>query len=122
MKQLEHKEQATLIEWWAILCRERGYSQDMLFAIPNGGARNAITGAMLKAEGVRRGIPDLFLAMPSCCFHGLFIEMKKTKGGVVSEYQKNIHEQLRNQGYDVAICKGWAEARQVICEYLGVWL
>ena len=122
MKQEEHKEQATLIEWWAILCRELGYPQDMLFAIPNGGARNAITGAMLKAEGVRRGIPDLFLAMPSCCFHGLFIEMKKTKGGVVSEYQKNIHEQLRNQGYDVAICKGWAEARQVICEYLGVWL
>ena len=31
------------------------------FAVPNGGARSAITGAILKAEGVRAGVPDWWL-------------------------------------------------------------
>lgn len=36
----------------------------LLFAIPDGGRRDAVTGAHLKAEGVRAGVPDMFLAVP----------------------------------------------------------
>lgn len=48
----------------------------MLFAIPNGGHRNIRVAVKLKAEGVRAGIPDLFLPVPSRGYHGLWIELK----------------------------------------------
>lgn len=122
MNNLEHKEQATLIEWWAIYCREYHIDEALLFAIPNGGARSAITGAMLKAEGVRKGIPDLFLAIPKEPFHGLFIEMKKPKGGIVSDEQSIAMDMLKCQRYKCEVCRGWAQAREAICAYLGNYL
>jgi hypothetical protein len=33
----------------------------VFWATPNGGARNKVTGAILKATGTKAGIPDLFL-------------------------------------------------------------
>ena len=60
----------------------------LLFAIPNGGARHIKTARELKAEGVRKGVPDLFLAYPHNGYSGLFIEMKKRYGGRVSPEQK----------------------------------
>ena len=38
-----------------------------------------------KVSGVRPGLPDLFMIINSI---GIFIEMKRKKGGVVSEEQK----------------------------------
>lgn len=118
MKQLEHKEQVTLIEWWRYAHQQFGLSEPLLFAIPNGGARSATTGALLKAEGVRAGVPDLFLAVPRGSYHGLFIEMKKIKGGVVSAAQECRCAELHSQGYAVEICHGWQEAVTTITSYL----
>lgn len=96
----------------------------LLFAIPNGGLRNPVTANRLKATGVKRGVPDLFLPVPSiinnAIISGLFIEMKKWKGGVVSEYQKNWQKELIKKGYCVKICHGWVEARNEIVVYLGL--
>ena len=72
----EHQEQSAVISWWALAHRQYGLPEFALFAIPNGGARDVITGARLKAEGVRRGVVDLMLAKPNGTFSGLFIEMK----------------------------------------------
>ena len=66
----------------------------------------------------RAGVPDLFLACVSSCFNGLFIEMKKTRGGRVSESQKVYLELLKDRGYAVAVCHGWLEAKQSIESYL----
>lgn len=118
MKQLEHKEQVALIEWWRYAHQLFGLYESLLFAIPNGGARSATTGALLKAEGVRAGVPDLFLAVPRGSYHGLFIEMKKPKGGVVSAAQEAMCAELRRQGYAVEICHGWQEAVTTITSYL----
>ena len=52
----EHEEQAALIEWWGLYARWKSLPPSLLMAIPNGGYRSAITGARLKAEGVRVGI------------------------------------------------------------------
>ena len=60
MKLTEHRIQAGLFKWFK-LASARHPELALLFAIPNGGARDPITGAMLKAEGVKRGVPDLFL-------------------------------------------------------------
>ena len=115
----EHSEQVALVEWWSMYARWKSLPASLLMAIPNGGARTAVTGAMLKAEGVRAGIPDLFLAVPTRQAPGLWIEMKRQKGGVVSDEQKAAMAALEAQGYVCTVCKGWKEARSAISDYLG---
>lgn len=118
----EAVEQAALIRW-----ADHHWFGKHLFAIPNGGLRNKIVAAKLKREGVRRGIPDLFLTIPkyydehkdSIAAHGLFLEMKRKKGSSTSKYQTKCINLLRGKGYEVEVCKGWVEAANVICEYLG---
>jgi hypothetical protein len=90
----------------------------LLFAIPNGGLRNHVTANRLKATGVKKGVPDLFLPLARS-YHGLFIEMKK-KGGIVSKEQKEWQKELTKQNYRAIICRGWVEARNETIKYLGV--
>lgn len=117
----ERIEQETLIIHATLLLRERGYDERLLFAIPNGGTRsNKIEAANMKRGGVRAGIPDLMLAVPSQGFHGLFIEMKKRHGGTVSKAQKEVIPLLSAQGYRCEICRGFDEALGVLKEYLGI--
>lgn len=118
MKTLEHTEQVNLMKWWALACHKYGLDERLLFAIPNGGERNIVVAARLKAEGVRAGVPDLFLACGRTDYHGLFIEMKKAKGGRVSDNQKCYMDILKTRGYAVVVCHGWNEARQAIESYL----
>lgn len=120
MKSLEHAEQVNLIHWWALQCRRFGIHEQLLFAIPNGGQRNIITAKRMKDEGVRSGIPDLFLAVPRGNFHGLFIEMKKPRGGVVSDNQKACMEMLSANGYCVTVCHGFLDAQEAIKGYLSL--
>lgn len=112
----EHQQQSHLVKW-ASLQSKAIPELDMLFAIPNGGARTAVTGAMLKREGVRPGIPDLMLAYPNHESAGLFIEMK-TKGGKIAPHQDKWLEKLTAHGYRVEVCWSFEEAKDVIMEYL----
>lgn len=92
----------------------------LLFAIPNGGWRFPKTAARLKAAGVKAGVPDLFLPVARRNFHGLFIEMKRLKGGVVSDAQLDWITDLEAQGYAVYVCRGWWDAWKKLCWYLGI--
>ncbi len=112
----ESREQQALFRWWDMYRSQ--YPEALMFAVPNGGARSAITGARLKAEGVLAGVPDVFLAYPAGGLHGLFIEMKRQKGGRVSAPQKAVMQALRMQGYEVAVCHGWQEARDTVIRYM----
>ena len=61
-----------------------------------------------KAEGLRAGLPDLLIVLPNLL---LFIEMKRTKGGVVSPVQKEWIEALNKiDGVKAIVCKGADEA------------
>lgn len=119
MNQIEHKEQCALMKWWHLSCNRFGADEKLLFAIPNGGRRDVVTASNLRAEGVRAGVPDLFLAVPAFGFHGLFIEMKREKGGVVSDFQKEYISLLHERGYNAIVCHGWIEAKNSIESYLG---
>ena len=88
------------------------------FAVPNGGNRNAITGAIMKREGVRAGVPDLLIMVPSSRSHGLAIEMKKVKGSTTSKEQKAWGVALRKMGYHWEVCKGHEQAIDSITKYL----
>jgi hypothetical protein len=100
--------------------------------IPNGGARaddargNAIRGGKLKAEGVKEGIPDIFLPVARQNCHGLYIEMKKPamrpkrpgSSGGVSEKQAEFRDFAHKQGYGWVVCYDWLEAWEMIVKYL----
>ena len=117
----ESQEQASLVSWWRLAGPKLG-ANAVLHSIPNGGRRDAVTGARLKAEGAVAGVPDLFLACARSGCHGLYLELKRPKGGRVSESQRNLFPLLEAQGYGVAVCHGWQEARQTIEDYLaGRW-
>jgi len=116
MKNEEHKNQHALVSWWAIVCKKYNLPEFALYACPNGGARNAVTGAILKREGVRRGIPDLFLAHPSNGFAGMYIEMKASKGVISKDQQAFIDHASKN--YNCVICYDWMEAKTSIESYL----
>ena len=90
---------------------------DLLYAIPNGGMRSKTEAAIMKAEGVVPGIPDLFLAVPTKKFHGLYIEMKSQEGKL-TEKQCQMTDKLAGQGYDVVICNNFDLFQTIITIYL----
>ena len=114
----EHQEQASLITW-ARHTESHWPELALLHAIPNGGWRHPATGKKLKAEGLKRGVPDLCLPVARHGYHGLYIEMK-AKGRYPSKEQKWWLERLTEQGYHAVVCKGFAQAVDVITEYLTV--
>lgn len=114
----EHDEQVNLIQWFRFKSELFGISEQLLFAIPNGGQRNILVARKLKAEGVRAGVPDLFLAYPNHRHCGLFIEMKKESNGRASDSQKGFLKLLNETGYLAVVCKGWQAASEVIEKYL----
>ena len=115
---LEHDEQSALMAW-AAHAAVRYPELEWLFAIPNGGKRAPATARRLKKEGVKAGVPDTCLPVARGPHHGLFIEMK-TKRGTASPAQKSWLDFLLGQGYLAVICRGWCEAANVLCDYLGI--
>ena len=109
---------ANLLFRWAEVARGKFPALDLLFHIPNGGKRGKAEAARFKAEGVKAGVPDLFLPVPRGKAHGLFIELKRRKGGRVSKEQAIWTISLQAQGYRAEVAKGWEEARDIIIEYL----
>jgi hypothetical protein len=112
----EHDNQVFLMQW-ARLQVQAMPDLALLFAIPNGGKRHIGVARKLKAEGAKSGIPDLFLPAARNGYNGLFIELK-TEKGTVSPNQKHWIEALREQGYQVEVCRGWDAARLVLLDYM----
>lgn len=117
MKAGEHQIQCALMQWWRQASPKE--IRPLLFAIPNGGARHAATGAMLKREGVRAGIPDLFLAIGRGGYHGLFLELKTEKGRL-STQQRAMLCHLTAAGYFCVTAYGLDHAIDAIKGYLAL--
>lgn len=109
----EAQEQALVIEWAQYNPRLK-----WLYAIPNGGSRDKREAANLKRQGVKRGVSDLFLPVPCRGYHGLYIEMKRTKGGTVSPKQREFIADMTANGYYAAVCRGAQEAIKLIEWYM----
>lgn len=114
----ESQEQQALFRWWRLFQPKLAPGR-VMYAIPNGGRRDAATGARLKAEGVLAGVPDVFLACPRPPYAGLYIELKRKAGGRASPAQKAMLATLEASGYAVAVCHGWRDAASEIIHYLG---
>ena len=91
-------------------------------AVPNGGHRSIVTASRLKAEGVKRGVPDLLIFDEFCdyrkpgIYNGLAIELKDGKKGVVSADQKRWMERLRECGWRAEVCRSGDEVIALLSE------
>jgi hypothetical protein len=113
----EGDEQRAVFEWARLLERRRP-ELALLLHIPNGGLRNAPEAARFKGEGVRRGFPDMFLPVARGGYHGLMVELKRARGGRVSDDQMAWLSALNEQGYRAVVARGAAEAIREITQYL----
>ena len=115
----EADEQKAIFEWI-------GYSigrfpeLKLCMHIPNGGYRNPREAHNLRLQGVKSGVPDLFLPVAKRGYHGLFIELKRKKGGRLSEDQKQWLDDLFEQGYLAVRCDGADEAIGMLERYLEI--
>lgn len=113
----EHDEQAQLMDW----CREKEGDDPryaMIFAIPNGAFTSQRTANRLSREGRKAGVPDMFLAVPVGSFGGLFIELKRLRGGRVSDVQRDWIARLAAGGYVAVVALGARAAIAIIEAYL----
>lgn len=106
---------------------------DLFHAIPNGGARSRATAGRLKAEGVKRGVPDTFLPVPkpfvtpagaSGLYLGLYIEFKSAarrghKNGGLSDSQLDFISAVRKNGYCARVAHSFDEAADIVMQYYG---
>jgi hypothetical protein len=104
----EHEEQVGFVNWFE--CKFPGVR---IFAIPNGGHRAVSVGKQLKAEGVRAGVPDLFVPE-----WRLWIEMKRAHGGRLSEDQKDWIAYLEGIGDTVIVGLGATDASRKVMDHI----
>lgn len=115
----EAEEQENVISW-AELAIVQYPELKLLHHIPNGGSRDVREAVNLKRQGVKSGVPDLCLPVPRGKYHGLYIELKRIKGGRVSDEQQQWLTELQNVGYRAVVCKGWEAAKTEIEWYLNL--
>jgi hypothetical protein len=115
----EHSEQVTLFDWatWQVNLGHEPLR--WMFAIPNGGHRHKAIAAKLKIEGVKAGVPDICLPWPAQGYHGLYIEMK-VSGNKPTSKQIDYLEWLTGCGYLALVANGFDEAKEILCNYLGI--
>lgn len=111
----EHRIQCECVRWFSLQYpRLRG----RLFAVPNGGRRDAVTGVKLKAEGVVAGVTDLILLKRNRDYGALLIEMK-TRKGRQRDSQKQWEETVCADGeYKYVVCHSFDDFRREVNFYL----
>ena len=115
----EAQEQEALFAW-ARLSAAKYPGLELMYHIPNEGKRTVSNGAALKRQGLKKGVPDICLPVPKGKYHGMYIEMKKKGEKPTAEQKKYINE-LAKQGYACIIAdKGWADAAELIKEYMSM--
>nr|WP_298117395.1 VRR-NUC domain-containing protein [uncultured Pseudomonas sp.] len=115
----EGNEQVALLRWLQL---QHPAAYALTYHVPNGGRRDKVTAAKLKAQGVKAGIPDLKMAIARGGFFGLYIEFKATPphDAAVSPSQREMLALLADQGYRAIVCRGMAEAMAAIIKYLNL--
>ena len=78
--------------------------------VPNGGNRSAVTGARMKKQGTKRGVPDNFIFDGPEEYKGIVIELKRVKGGRLTPEQKCWLKELKERGWLTKVSHGADEA------------
>lgn len=109
MKHEESDMQRACVKWFRLQ-----YPSCVVFAVPNGGARNRVTGAVMKAEGVLAGVADLVIVAPGRVF---FVELK-TQDGRLRDTQRDFADAVRRLGHEYAVCRSFDEFRDYVSDWM----
>ena len=110
----EHHLQTSCVNWFRYQYPQYRHN---LFAVPNGGRRDKVTGAKMKEEGVLAGVADLILLKSNAQYGALLIEMKDQKGRQ-SESQKEWQQLIEADGYKYVICRSFEDFVREVASYL----
>ena len=114
MKKSETTEQICLMNW--AKQNEKFIPElKLLYHVPNEGKRS--NGSILKAAGLKAGVPDLCLPVARRGFNGLYVEMKYGSNKP-TEKQREFMQQLQQEGNYVAVAYSMEQAREIIRHYL----
>src|ERR1700692_402445 len=129
--------QYAIVEWSHTVKVSSYRLSDFLIKISNEGKRGWFTGKKMKKEGLKKGVSDLFLALPikvKTTFHidnsediicesihkpGLWMEIKSKKGKP-SVYQMEWLALMEIQGYSAGLIFSVDEGILAIKNYLGM--
>ena len=110
---LEEEEQKDFAEW----CDNMG----ILWAhIPNERKASVSVMVSLSRQGLKKGFPDNFIAVARGKWHGLFIELKRSKKCLSqrTKEQRAWIKSLNAAGYKAVFCYGAEESKKAVLEYL----
>ncbi len=110
----EHKLQVSMVNWFRLQYPSMRHN---LFAVPNGGRRDAATGRILKDEGVLAGVSDLILLKSNQHYGALLIETK-TKKGTQRESQKEWESKITADGYKYVVVRSLDDFIKEVNDYL----
>lgn len=106
----EEVEQANFVQW----LQARGYKYT---SIPNSTFTKSWKQKQKNARmGLRAGFPDMVIIANN---KFMCVEMKRTKGGSLSTFQKDWIAALELAGVPVAVCKGTNEAIEFVKQIAG---
>ena len=106
-----------VMEWASINPVTKPY-HSLFLHYPNSGKRTLHYGKLLKDMGMRKGVVDLFIAVPRRGFGGAWIELK-SENGVLGPEQKLFLEQVATQNFYAAVCWSIDQAIETISWYFG---
>jgi len=112
----EHWEQVKIFNHYYLTSQS---TYELMSAVPNGGLRSITTARAIKAEGGKRGYPDVILDSPKGVYHGMRLELKVSKG-ILSESQIKMLNRLHDNGYYAVVVFGKDEAIKAIDSYLAL--
>lgn len=117
-RHIESQLQINCVAWFRLR-----YSSvaDMLFAVGNGGKRNRVEAAIMKAEGVTAGVSDLILLVGRGGYGALCIEMKTTaRGSGLSDAQRRWQGNAARYGNRIVTCRTFDEFVTEVSAYMAL--
>lgn len=116
---LEDDLQMACVRWYRM---QYSAYEKLLFSIPNGAMlagdklQRIKRWQRLAKAGALAGVADLFLSVPSKDAHGLYIEIKTTKGQQ-TKAQKEFQKAVELVGYRYVICRSFEDFKKVIANH-----
>lgn len=84
------------------------------FSLEGRAKRSIYEGARNKRRGCISGVPDILIVWRGKCY---WIELKRAKGGRVSDAQIETHAELDKAGSNVAVCRSWGEIQAALVKW-----
>lgn len=114
IKPSEKQIQQMVIDWLNL----HHLTKDKFHSIPNEGKRSVKTGRVMRSMGLKKGVSDIFLMIPTSQFHGMYLEIKRDKKSKISPEQLEFKKMALNQGYYACIAIGYDQCIEEINNYL----